>query len=312
MVNEEVYLFELAESRYGLVIAPMVASFVPVEDEVTAFDPHRHDTYGLFLLRSGELTIMVEGRKVVMPASSLLLVQPGQVHQCVQSVEIDGWVMFFDGKNLDIKTRAISEQQIAEVLLFALGSDELEFTDQLFRSVFQASENKNPGPLQTKLLHSLTNALFYHAVNLHLLLKSSAEISASRPAQIVHEFKGLIKASFKTLKKPAAYAALLHISVSHLNDTLKAHTGYSATHLIQQEVIGEAQKQLRYSSKMVKEIAINLGYSDHKYFIRLFTKIIGRSPSAFRKYIKSSPDLSTQLLVVKKNLSYPSTNTRHI
>ncbi len=51
MSNGEIHLFELAESNYGLVISPMLASFVPVEDEPTAFDPHRHDFYGIFLFK---------------------------------------------------------------------------------------------------------------------------------------------------------------------------------------------------------------------------------------------------------------------
>jgi len=312
MIKEEIHLFELAESRYGLIIAPMQPTFVPLEDEVTAFDPHRHDTYGLFLLRTGELTMLLEGQPVIMQAASLLLVQPGQVHQCLRSENIAGWVMFFDGKTVDINTRAISEQGINERLLFALSGDELEFTDQLFRSVFLACENQNPGPLHTQLLHALTNALFYQAVNLHLLRKSCVETFASRPMQIVQEFKGLIKARFKTLKKPSAYAALLHVSVSHLNDTVKAQTGYSATHLIQQELIGEAQKQLRYSAKTVKQIAMNLGYSDYKYFIRLFTKINGGSPSAFRKNLNVLPDANVVSLVVKKNMSSTLTTTNLI
>lgn len=98
MINEEIHLFELTESLYELVIIPMLASFVPVEDVPTAFDPHRHDAYGLFLLRSGEMTIMVEGQDVVMRDSSVMIIQPGQVHQCIRSVDLSGWVMFFDGK----------------------------------------------------------------------------------------------------------------------------------------------------------------------------------------------------------------------
>jgi len=288
MIKDEIHLFELAKSSYGLVISPMLASFVPVENAATAFDPHRHDSFGLFLLRSGEMTMMVEGQEIIMQRSSLLLVQPGQVHQCIQSTKISGWVMFVDGKNLDMKTRAVTEQSAQEIALFSLGSDGLLFTDQLLLSIYQAAEDKNPGPFQTEMLHALINALFYQAANLHLLPKSSAERSASRPAQIVQQYKGLIKSHFKNLRRPAEYAALLHISVRHLNDTVKAQTGYSATYLLQQEVIGEAKRQLTYTTKMVKEIAFNLGYGDYKYFIRLFTKIVGQSPSGFRKNTKSA------------------------
>lgn len=290
-MSKEIPLFELAASDYGLIISPMLSSFVPVDDEPTAFDPHRHDYYGLFLLRSGKMIILVEGHEVVMRDSSLLLVQPAQIHQCVQSADISGWVMFFDGKHLDPKTRAVTEKSIEQIALFDLHNEELLFTDQLFLSVFQASENKNPGPLQVQMLQALINALLYQVANMQLLRESSAESSASRPVQIVQEFKSLIKSNFRSLKKPADYAALLHISVSHLNDTVKANTGYSATHLLQQEVIGEAQRQLRYSSKTVKEIAFSLGFSDYKYFSRLFTKIVGRSPSVFRRNLKSQTGL---------------------
>jgi AraC family transcriptional activator of pobA len=296
MIKDEIHLFELAKSSYGLVMSPMLASFVPVENAATAFDPHRHDCFGLFLLRSGEMTLLVEEQEVIMHHSSLLLVQPGQVHQCVGTLEISGWVMFVDGKNLDMKTRAVTEQSAQEIALFALSSDELLFTDQLLLSVYQATEDKNPGPFQTEMLHALINALFYQAANLHLLRKSSAESSASRPTQIVQQYKGLIKSHFKNLRRPAEYAALLHISVRHLNDTVKAQTGYSATCLLQQEVMGEAKRQLRYTTRTVKEIAFNLGYVDYKYFIRLLSKIAGQSPSGFRKNIKSASGESNKSL----------------
>jgi AraC family transcriptional activator of pobA len=287
MIKEEIYLSELAASQYGLLISPMLASFIPVEDITVAFEPHRHDSYGLFLLRSGEMTILVEQQEVGMQGSSLLLVQPGQVHQCVHTKEIAGWVMFFDGKNLDMNTRSVIEQSIEKIGLFLLSDSEILFIDNLLFSVHQASAESAPGPFQTHLLHALINALFYQTANMHLLRQCSAGSNTSRPAQIVQQYKDLIKIHFRNLKRPAAYAALLNITVSHLNDTVKALTGYSATFLLQQEVIGEAQRQLRYTTRTGKEIAFDLGYSDHKYFIRLFSKVTGQSPSAFRKANKA-------------------------
>ena len=283
MIKEEIHLSELAGSRYGLVISPMLASFIPVEDVTVPFEPHRHDTYGLFLLRSGAMTMVVEDQEVSMQGPSLLMVQPGQVHQIAHLNEISGWVMFFDGKNLDTKTRSITEQAIEKIAFFMLNDSELLFMDQLLLSVYNASAEIVVGPFQTQLIHALTNALFYQMANMHLLRQSSATSFTSRPTQIVQQYKDLIKTHFKGLKRPAAYAALLNISVSHLNDTVKTLTGYSATFLLQQEVIGEAQRQLRYTTRTGKEIAFDLGYSDQKYFIRLFSKVTGRSPSVFRK-----------------------------
>jgi len=287
MSKNPIQLIEFAASRYGLEISPMLASFVPIENEVTAFDAHRHDYYGLFLLTSGEMTMLVQEKEVIMKGSSLLLVQPGQVHRCVCTHQICGWVMFVDAKIVDTKTRTVTEQLVEEVVLFELDQEQQRFTDQLFLAVFQAYDNQTPGPFQMQMLHALTNALFYQAASLQLLRRSLDENTSSRPAQIVQEFRCLIKQHFKRLKRPAAYAELLHLSVSHLNDTVKAFTGYSATNLLQQELMGDAQKELRYTSRSIKEIAFGMGYSDYKYFIRLFTKVTGQSPTAFRKNTKS-------------------------
>jgi AraC family transcriptional activator of pobA len=45
----------------------------------------------------------------------------------------------------------------------------------------------------------------------------------------------------------------------------------------------EAQRLLSYSSLSVKEIADALGFEDESYFNRLFSKVVGVSPGAFRK-----------------------------
>ena len=73
MIKKEIHLFKLGKSDDGMVISPMLASFAAVEDEPTAFDPHRHDTYGIFLLRSGEMTMLVEEHEVAMREPSVLL-----------------------------------------------------------------------------------------------------------------------------------------------------------------------------------------------------------------------------------------------
>ena len=295
MIKEEIHLSELAASRYGLVISPMLASYVPQEDVTTAYELHRHDSHALFLLKSGEMTILLEGHHVSMKSSSMLLVQPGQVHQCLQSHNISGWIIFFDGKFLDRKIRAVIEHSNEDIAFFQLNSEELLYFNHVLLSIYQTAEDKSPGHFQAQMLHALINALFYKAANMYLSRVVPVEANTSRSAQIVRDYKDLIKSKFRLLKRPAAYATLLHISVGHLNDTVKAVTGYSVTCILQQEVIGEAQRQLRYTAKTVKEIAFDLGYTDYKYFLRFYSKVVGMSPSIFRN-LASHPQ-SDQLKV---------------
>ncbi|MBC8644381.1 helix-turn-helix transcriptional regulator [Flavobacterium lindanitolerans] len=54
--------------------------------------------------------------------------------------------------------------------------------------------------------------------------------------------------------------------------------------LIQKEILREAQRMLYYTDHSVKEISDLLGYEDEKYFMRLFRKKTGFSPTEYRKH----------------------------
>ncbi len=85
------------------------------------------------------------------------------------------------------------------------------------------------------------------------------------------------------MKKPSEFAAIMNVTVSHLNDTVKSVTGFPVTYYIQQELMWEAQRLLFHSDLSVKEIAETLGFDDAQYFNRIFSKVIGMSPGTFRK-----------------------------
>ena len=53
------------------------------------------------------------------------------------------------------------------------------------------------------------------------------------------------------------------------------------------QMVLEAKRDLRYTQKSVKEIAIDLGFEDPAYFTRYFKKSENESPQAYRMaYLK--------------------------
>ena len=87
----------------------------------------------------------------------------------------------------------------------------------------------------------------------------------------------------RTLKSPIQYAKALNYSLSHLNESVKITTGFPISYWIHQQVVLEAKRLLYYTNMDVKEIAFSLGYEDPTYFSRLFSKVTGMSPGAFRQ-----------------------------
>lgn len=114
------------------------------------------------------------------------------------------------------------------------------------------------------------------------LAKSKTTDHSSRFDVITKAFKSSLEKNFMNIKSPTAYAEALNISTPYLNECVKTITGYPVSNHIQQRVILEAKRLLYHSDKSVKEIAGELGYDDYSYFTRLFVKVTGMTPLAFR------------------------------
>ena len=82
----------------------------------------------------------------------------------------------------------------------------------------------------------------------------------------------------------SAYAELLNMSPSCLNEVAKRTTGITAGELIRNRVIDETKKLLYSSGMSGKEIAFDLGFDDPAYFSRFFRKYTGTTLKEFREH----------------------------
>jgi len=114
------------------------------------------------------------------------------------------------------------------------------------------------------------------------LVKSKSFSAVTRFERITAAFKSILESDFILTKRPLNYAKKLKISTTYLNECVKEVTGEPVSYHIQQRVILEAKRLLYHSDKSVKEIAFELGYEDYPYFSRLFAKVTGMAPLAFR------------------------------
>ena len=73
------------------------------------------------------------------------------------------------------------------------------------------------------------------------------------------------------------------ISRAQLHRNLTAHAGLSASKFIRSIRIRKAIDLLLWSNLNISQVAYEVGFSDPKYFSRLFTKEFNESPRDFRK-----------------------------
>ena len=77
-------------------------------------------------------------------------------------------------------------------------------------------------------------------------------------------------------------AQFVNLSPAYFSATFKNKTGVSPIEYFNQLKIQKACQYLQFTQLRIKQISAELGITDHYYFSRLFTKVMGISPKAYR------------------------------
>ncbi|WP_162616250.1 response regulator transcription factor [Paenibacillus lutimineralis] len=88
---------------------------------------------------------------------------------------------------------------------------------------------------------------------------------------------------FKENIKVADLARLVSINVDYLSTVFGKKTGLTPIAYLQNIRIVQAKRLLLHSKLNVEEIAYQTGFSDNAYFIKVFKRVVGQTPSSFRR-----------------------------
>lgn len=256
------------------------------KDDENIYGPHRDDHYMFFFQQEGTSELMLDFKRLKRTGSWLFFLLPGQVHQVISNEHSTGWFLALSSERIAESYRAVFEEMILvqePITPTAEIAQQLNHTLSLLDGVCnEQSELK----FQQQLMHSLIDTCMGFFASAFLASAGTAPPTDLRPIAISRAFRVLLRKNFKAIKSPSEYAALLHISTTYLNEAVKQQTGFAVSRWIQQEVMMEAKRLLFYTQGTVKEIAHVLGYPDHAYFSRLFSKVVGQSPQQFRRHYR--------------------------
>ena len=98
-----------------------------------------------------------------------------------------------------------------------------------------------------------------------------------------------IRQNYKSRITVAELAVFCHCSESYLSRIFKRRTGVNVNVYINKVRMELAKNPLCFSNESIAEIAVSVGFDDPNYFSRVFTQLIGISPSEFRKRFHLEP-----------------------
>jgi len=89
------------------------------------------------------------------------------------------------------------------------------------------------------------------------------------------------------------YASKMGITPKYLSLILKKKSGRNASKLIDEAVVYEAKRLLKYSGLSIQEIATKLNFASQSFFGKYFKQRVGVSPSRYKVWDGRTEELTT-------------------
>lgn len=221
----------------------------------------RKDYYLLYLTK-GKCTVDYDGKKQVLYKDEYVIYPPFvRQHYILHKDSSYMWVHFngFEIENI------LSE---AHLSVGIHKNTDVVLVHSLFKKLIFEYNNKKTVPNEKGFLVSL----LYSLGNSHYIGQRDFK---KQIEQMIEKFDEDINVQ--------DLAASCNLSVSHFMREFKSVTGTSPKKYQQTLRISNAKLLLSSTDLSVSEVSICCGFSDPLYFSRLFKKIVGISPSAYRK-----------------------------
>lgn len=166
----------------------------------------------------------------------------------------------------------------AEVLNTPLCVENAFFTEQLLRAMSSAyyTKEKFATELLSTYIKSVITALVYEVY-------SRKAGSTKNSPDFTREIINYIQNNYKQNITNADISDIFHFNTSYVNRVFKQSTGSTIHKFLIDYRINIAKELLRTQNSSVYSIAREVGFSDPHHFIKYFKKVVGSTPTEYRK-----------------------------
>jgi AraC family transcriptional regulator, transcriptional activator of pobA len=247
---------------------------------------HRHrDLHQVLIVWRGPIESQLDGVRSVLRGPALVIVPPLTVHSFQFDKETDGIVVSFavqlareifrDACNLRDTLDRPSARPLRRAQLAATDLEPL--SNMLLRESSRSASGRDHA------LHGLLTTLLTNVLRLSEGSATPQRAADNSEREMVAHFREVVERRYRGHLDVGAYAREIGISQTKLRKACIRVSGQSPIQVVQQRMLIEAERQLRYSGMSITQIAYYLGFEDPAYFSRFFAKGRGASPRSFRR-----------------------------
>ena len=284
------------KTKYGAVCEAPGGSGFRVEhmpdlfkgSEVDDCAPHVHSFYEILWFKEGHGHHSVDFVDYEVKPNTIFFLSPGQVHHFDVKEGYEGLTIKMctdfmhdddssDGVFMKYTTFHTSDTAPYFTVDDAAAKVLSDIVGKMEEEACHTGEFGN-----TDILKSLL-CIFLVKIQRHGKRENLVRLDVQNPAhQLFIQFRKMVELEYDSLHTVQEYADRLDMAVRTLNRSVNLCSGKAPLSFINDRIILEAKRLVRYSNMMFKEIAFELGYDDPSYFVKFFKRQTGYLPSDFR------------------------------
>ena len=254
-------------------------------DRAVTTDWHRHETTEMLFCIRGETNYEFRDRpRATLCPGSYLVIPAGCEHRVTNAIDEPGRRI-----GLNLRTSYDRKREFAVFtagdyrgFLRALGESACRPTPcppnmkQSLAELNKLIRQCRLSPEEFGYLRILCCGILYAAVR-------PPEANPSSPAKIMDEAVKWLGNHFTEKVSVDRLAAYMGYSRARLFTLFREHTGLSPNNYLMRLRIGRSKELLSAGSQSVRDVALDCGFPDDKYFCRLFKRQTGMSPLSYRR-----------------------------
>ncbi|MEK3881815.1 AraC family transcriptional regulator [Paenibacillus sp. PL2-23] len=260
-------------------------------------DCHWHEEAEIFYCMQGETLFQVDTDYFLVRAGEAVFVDGGDIH-AAHAHGRDGCSFFslvFDTNLLASANYDAVQEKLVLPLVERRGTfprhiaGREPYESQLLQHIAAMMESCRQQPEGFE--GAVKGRLYLMLADLAASGKRSSRMDSSRSeSSKIERLKAVIayiQHNYERQLRLSELAALIPMSEGHFSRFFKSMTRQSPMDYINSYRIRQAAELLREQERKISDIAMEVGYDNISYFIRVFRKVMHCSPSDFRKRLPS-------------------------
>ena len=251
-------------------------------------EPRRMQCLFIALCTRGSASYFVDSEEHSVGPGDLIIINQGRVtHDCQMSHDCRGIGLLIDYDFFKESIKSLHE--LSALFIFARNHPVFRMPERkadFIRETFFGMKRKideGQHHFRLQMVQSMFLTMVYDLCDEIYRVQTSDGECHTRADEIFTKFLMLVESNFRSERRVCWYSEQLCISPKYLSETVKSVSKRTPNEWIDSYVTMELRMLLRSTQKSIKEIAMELNFSNQSFMGKYFKEHTGMSPSEYRR-----------------------------